>query len=515
MIETELKITLDAEAEARLLRNPDLAALRLSPRCTETLVSVYYDTEDQALAAAGIALRLRKVGRRWIQTIKCRQKGGADTGLFANTEIEQPAPGGRLILTGPESAYAEIAEAVLGKPLAPVFETRVRRVVEHLAAPGGGEVELAIDRGEILAGAHVTPILEAELELREGDVGAVFRLARQLFTQGPVRFASANKSARGYALARTGVEDTRARVRGAGNLSYDGATSVETVARDVLRDCLAQIAGNMVVVAESDAIEGPHQLRVGLRRLRTALGIFAPSLGEAGVAGLNDEARRLGQVVSGLRDLDVLIEDVGTAAALGLDNEARDALIAALIARRDDVRAEVRAELAGAAAVGFLFDLGLYIEARGWLEPGDYTQTARLAAPVEEVAPLILAKRHKKAMKLGRGVENLDSEALHSLRKELKKFRYAADMLMPVFSGRKVVEYLRTLKDLQNSFGSLTDAAMAEIWLSGAEAPGREQADAQRATGWVLGTLAVKVADDRPELFERWRKLARAKPFWG
>lgn len=516
MIETELKIFLDAGAEARLLRHPDLETTRLEPRRSETLVSIYFDTEDHALAAAGIALRLRKVGRRWVQTIKVKPRGPAGHGLFANREIERPAPGGRLVLEGDEPEYAAIAEAVGSSELIRVFETRVKRVTELLAAPGGGEVELAIDRGEIVAGEKTAPILEAELELKAGDVGAVYALAASLFTEGPVRFANANKSARGYALARTGVADKPLAARMAGKPDYDGSASVESVAGAVLRDCFAQIAGNMVVVADSEAVEGPHQLRVGLRRLRTALGVFSPSLGGGqALAGLNDGARRLGQLVSGLRDLDVLIEDVARLAALGLDDAARDALVAALRARREIERAEVRAALASAETVAFVFDLGRFIEARGWLEPADYSQTARLARPIREVAPGILSKRHRKAMRLGRGVEQFDDEALHTLRKELKKLRYAADMLGTIFGDRKVAGYLRTLKDLQNSFGSLTDAAMAEHWLSGEQAPGRDNPAAQRATGWALGTLLMGVTADRPGLFARWEKLTRAKHFWG
>ena len=44
----------------------------------------------------------------------------------------------------------------------------------------------------------------------------------------------------------------------------------------------------MAVVAESDEAEGPHQLRVGLRRLRTAFAVFGPSLGKAAMAPLSD-----------------------------------------------------------------------------------------------------------------------------------------------------------------------------------------------------------------------------------
>ena len=102
MIESELKITLDARDLARLRRHPALAGLRLAPRRTETLVSVYYDTPDRALAAAGMSLRLRRAGRAWVQTVKRRAGADAAAGFFSHRESERPAPGGRLVLDAPD-----------------------------------------------------------------------------------------------------------------------------------------------------------------------------------------------------------------------------------------------------------------------------------------------------------------------------------------------------------------------------------------------------------------------------
>jgi triphosphatase len=517
MIETELKIALDEPAMAQLKRSSALAELRLAPRRTERLVSVYYDTADHALAAAGVALRLRRVGRSWVQTVKRRGESDGASGLFANREDERRAPGGRLVLQAADDdgALADVAAAAAGAPLAAVFETHVERVVERLRGPDGGEVELALDTGEIRAGEARAPIREAELELKAGEVAGLYAVARRLFPGGPVHFSTANKSARGYRLARGAASAEALEPRRAGTIEVDGATPVELVARDVLRDCMAQIAANMTVVAHDDAVEGPHQLRIGLRRLRTAFRLFGPSLGAESMAALSEAAKRLGRVVGRLRDADVLLEDVvAKATEGGLDAEARERLTAALQARREEVRAEVRRELAGGEATGFLFELGAFIEGRGWLSPSDYAQTGQLAQPVAEVAPAILEERLKKVLKRGRRIRKLDAEGLHALRKELKTLRYAVDMLGPIYKGAKVAGFLRSLKDLQDCFGSLNDAAMAQDTLTGAEAPAPGDPAAQRGVGWTLGTLAVRAERDRSGLFARWDELAAARPFW-
>jgi CHAD domain-containing protein len=164
--------------------------------------------------------------------------------------------------------------------------------------------------------------------------------------------------------------------------------------------------------------------------------------------------------------------------------------------------------------MAFLFDLGRLIEGRGWLEPSDYSQTGRLAAPIGGVAPALLDRRFAKVAKRGRKIRTLGHEALHELRKDLKKLRYAADILNPIYPGKKVAAYIKTLKQLQDQFGSLNDAAMAEAYLTGAAAPAPCDPAAQRAIGWVLGELSVRVRDDRPQLFDRWDRLEKVKPFW-
>lgn len=518
MIETELKILIGPEDEAALSEDPVLAELRMRPRRTETLVSTYFDTPDHDLAAAGIALRLRKAGRRWIQTIKRKDSGVATPhGLFSHAEIERPAPGGKLDLDGPDErgAYAAILAAAGGADIGPIFETRVRRIVERLAAPGGGEVEVALDRGEIVAGDLRALILEAELELVTGGVDAVFEVARRLFRKGPLRFATANKAARGYRLVTIGSADADFAVRNAGKLSYNPGTPIETVARDVLRDCFAQISINMAVVVDSEVPEGPHQLRVGLRRLRTALDVLGPSLGGEALAPLSDAARDIGRSVGALRDLDVLIDDVvAPATAGGLDEAARSALLDTLCGCRDAVRAEVRTALSGPESVGFALDLARMVETRGWLKPSDYSQTARLATPVGDLAPRMMRRRAARVAKKARRLRHLDTEALHALRKELKQLRYAAEILEPIHRDRKVTSYIRSLKRLQDTFGSLNDATMARDILTGPDAPGRDDPDIQRAVGWVLGRLDLKSESDRPDLYSRYDKFAETDPFW-
>ena len=457
-----------------------------------------------------------------MQTVKSKRTAGG-AGLFAQDEVECPAPGGRLALDGPDptGVYAAIAEAAGEAPLAPVFETRVERLSERLRLPDGALVELALDRGEVVAGEARAPILEAEIELVEGEVGAVFALrapavpdrtgALRDGQQGGARLPA---GARGRSPSRRHAEAAQrwqARLR-------RRRRRVETAARDVFRDCFAQIAENLVVVAAGPAIEGPHQLRIGLRRLRTAFAVFAPALGADAFAPLSAAARHMGQrrrSAARHRRADRRRGPPDRRPRTRRDGARGVAGRGARSATRRGARGGPRRPLAGPEHTAFLFDLLEFIETRGWLAPSDYSQTGRLATPLAEVAPAMLRQAPAQgAQARARASRRWTTRALHELRKELKKLRYAIETLEPVGHGKKAADYLKPLKAMQDTFGSLNDAAMAAEALAGPEAPGRADPDAQRGAGWVLGALAVRVADDRPALFAAWKNFARARPFW-
>ena len=170
-------------------------------------------------------------------------------------------------------------------------------------------------------------------------------------------------------------------------IALDPDQIAEQAARDILRECLDQIATNVVVVRKLDDPEGPHQLRIGLRRLRSAFSVFAPVLESPEMARLNDEARWLGQEVGRLRDLDVVANDiVRREAEAHPDEPGLPALADALSRQAGELRDHLRKLLAEARVQAFLIDLARFVETRGWLVPQDFGQTERLAAPVVELA---------------------------------------------------------------------------------------------------------------------------------
>ncbi|HET7031885.1 MAG TPA: CYTH domain-containing protein, partial [Casimicrobiaceae bacterium] len=88
--EIELKLSVDPRAANASLRHPAVKALRAGRMRTARVDSGYYDTDDSLLAEADVALRVRRIGKRWVQTIKGPAKEAAGGGLFARAEYEWP-----------------------------------------------------------------------------------------------------------------------------------------------------------------------------------------------------------------------------------------------------------------------------------------------------------------------------------------------------------------------------------------------------------------------------------------
>ncbi|MEM1129309.1 MAG: CYTH and CHAD domain-containing protein [Pseudomonadota bacterium] len=515
MPEIELKFLLD-EAGARRLKSrlKSLSDTEEAPRA-RNLRSVYYDTPDHVLKRAGIALRLRRDGRRWIQTVKAKTKRhGA---MQSTEEAENYATGGRLQLH--EIPDAELQEAVLslvnGSDLEPVCETEIKRTAATVRTNDGSKIELAVDEGEIKAGEAARAFREAELELVEGRLGALFDLTQELFPKGGLKFSRMSKAGRGYMLHAEDRIETPLLPRNAAKVPLDPMQSSETAARDVLRECFEQISQNVEVMGLSDDPEGPHQLRVGLRRLRSAFSVFKPAIGNPEMERLNTEARWLGQEVGSLRDLDVAVVDLlDPAAEQTGDAESFSVLRDAIVARGTARRAELRDVLQEPRTHSFVIDLARFIEARGWLLPNDFGQTTRLARPISDLAVDALDKRWKSVRKHARGIDTLSIEERHELRKELKKLRYAVEFLGPLFAKKQVDHFVRHLKSLQAIFGDLNDLAMAEELLTVPNAPGADEPAAQRAVGWILGSRGTMAEYSWHEAKSLWHGLKDTRQFW-
>ncbi|WP_448581099.1 CYTH and CHAD domain-containing protein [Thermaurantiacus sp.] len=495
-VELELKAGLAPADFAQLSRRLARTHGTSSPAM---LTTRYLDTADGRLAQAGVALRLRSMAGTHLLSVKSAR---TTVGGFQQArEIEVPLPGARVELaTLPERALAAELAALSGSAaLAPRFETRVRRKLIRIARPHG-MVDVALDRGQIRAGASSEPVCEAEFELAAGSPEAIFEVAESLLARIPARLDLPSKAARGEALARHApllppplVDKPLAPARG-------------TPAAEAFESRLAHlapvIARTVFATLTDDAPEGPHQLRVALRRLRVALRLFRPILAPEDARALAATARTLGRLVSPLRDADVLVGDLLLPLATSEDPE----LAQALASWHGQTRANVRAQLRAAGATGFAIRLLRLASLGGWQRPG---ARARLAMPFETVLAPGLERLWKTIRHRGRRLAELDPETRHELRKDLKKLRYGTE-----YAGEReeAKAFLSALKRLQEDLGAINDLAVLVGFAPElpAEVAARFAALAER-----LHKRDKARADTlMGRACRHWRALASTEPWW-
>ena len=513
-VEIELKLSAPAETIEALSRSAPVVQASEGPGIVKTLENTYYDTPDLRLLTRGIALRVRKDGERFVQTMKTESESGG--ALARRGEWETPVGGLQPDLTAIDDADArELLGLILPGELQPVFSNRVRREVRVIDGPDESgharTIEIAVDIGEIRAGDVTEPIAEIELELLKGSAENVFDLALALHRIGHVRIEPRSKAERGYALST----DIVPRWQKAEPIVFNPQTTIDEALADVFNACFKHWTANEPAALDGRDPEGIHQMRVGLRRLRSALSIFGPLLPEDALAWLKEEASDALGALGRARDLDVFLEELLSPVA----REFRgDECLVTL--RRAAVREQARGyEQARSAIVSpryteFVLRFGGWVEGRRWRTDGTSDVLDR---PLVAYADKLLEKRHRKALKLGRQFEILSVDGRHQVRIALKKLRYTSEFFESLHPSRKTKRYVKSLSRLQDSLGHLNDVAVAERLmedLANRSALPSEQAALQRAAGLLIGWYARGVADTEPETVANWAAFSVAAPFW-
>ncbi|MDO8418682.1 MAG: inorganic triphosphatase, partial [Rubrivivax sp.] len=300
-METELKFQVPPAHAAALRRAVATASAR-----SVRLQALYADTADQRLAGAGLALRLRKEGRVWVQTLK-----GRGDGLMRRLEHElrlPPGPGEPTL--DPQrhagTAAGELLARVLddGASLLTLYRTDIRRLHRRVRH-GGALIEIAYDHGRIVADGRAVAVDEIEFELISGPPAALPALAARWAARFGLWWDVRTKSERGMRLA-LGRDQVPAVKAAAAELPADAGPGEAWSA--VLQSALVQALPNAAeIAAGTDAPEHLHQLRVALRRLRSALRWFAAWSGDADAAhALELEWREPFRRLGAARDTDVL-----------------------------------------------------------------------------------------------------------------------------------------------------------------------------------------------------------------
>jgi triphosphatase len=516
-----LDLSLHPDDVARLMRAPEFPRGPAKPRHNRPspVRIIWHDTPDAALADAGLSLAEQRHGRATIWRLE-RTRPGARMFWSPGTTAPLVAEASDLAGLGPD----------LPGPLMPIagFDGQTR----HL---NGGPVRMTVMSGELRAVAGARPVCRVALD---GSAEHVAPLAHALahtvrLSVPPVTFA-----AEAFATARP--SPVIARRLGAPELP--GGVDVGTAFAHIVAHLADVILHYAPRARAGETPEPVHQMRVALRRLRSAIQLFQKTVACAELDVAKAELRDLGLVLGPARDWDVFT--AGTARRVGRacpDDAGIARLIAKAGSRRDAAYAALHAYLDGAGFRELGVTLAMLAAARPWermlgSDPDDSAalpdgHIADVAGPAETdegniglLAPPVpslsggddladfaarsLTKRLGRLIAPGEDVAGLPADDLHAIRLDAKRLRYACEFFAPLFPRRETKRFIKRLSDLQERLGLLNDGAVASALLA-------EIGHARtHAGGIVRGFVAATSGGTREDIDRVWRKFYRQDPFW-
>ncbi len=523
------------------------------------LQAIYTDTADDRLAAAGLALRLRKEGRLWVQTLK-----GRGDGLMQRLEHEVPLPAqrGEPPLDPARHAGTPVGEQLQRvlkasganngqASLAPLYRTdiqRVHRVLSH----DGARIELALDEGWIIADTQRLPVFEIEFELKSGPPAALLALAMRWVERFDLLWDVRTKSERGFRLARglqqvpavrapavvwpqaphgVGKGGSKRRLRERADLGK--APTPAQAWSTLLMSALTQVLPNAAEMAgakrsvSSDAVGSAdpahaahlHQLRVGLRRLRTVLNLCAAwGPDEAAALALQLAWREPFTQLGAARDSDVLggglwpeIEAAG--GPPGPPPRLNTDTAGAVVAAPDP--AEILRQ--PGFSLLLLQSLALSLPADPLRSAGaDASQPGTKAETLPAAAARLLARTWRQVRRDADGFAGLALEKQHRTRRRLKRLRYLLEGLLALpgelgWPRAALRRWHRRLCRALDALGRYNDLCMADAALTAATS---HASSADPGAWFARGWLAVQRPLAMAAAAQRLQRLVHTSTPW-
>lgn len=474
--EIELKLDVEPEDLALVRRDPLLAH---SDSHSDHQLTVYYDTPETKLRKHGFSLRVRKIGERFIQTVKPLTES---VGLVVREELECEVPSIEPDLSS--SSFHQIRALFSNheeSELKEVVRSEVNRTTWQVDRRNGS-FQVDLDHGTITAGKRNAEFAELELELGEGAPASLVVAARRLSDHLPVRLGVLTKAERGFLIA----DRSLGKIRKAEPVRVRPDMSVGEAFELIVHACLKHYRLNEPLVIGKRKAGALHQARVAMRRLRSALTLFRPAVEDVEFQHLRHELRWFtGQLGDG-RNLDVFLER-------DLDEKHREGL----------THKRERAYDRLADAMNSPKFRRLLIDLVGWTAIGAWRSGKLASRPVGSFASHRLDRLWKSIVVAGRDLASINESARHGLRIQVKKLRYAVEFLRGLYPEAHAAEmrFAALLEELQESLGKLNDMATAKTL---------ENAPAD--DGWLIGSL-----DERRHLIaaeDALRDLLRSGPFW-
>lgn len=453
-IETELKLRITPEQLARLKRHALLKAHQTTRPISRRLYNIYYDTPKLELHKSAMALRLRRSGRQWLQTLK--GGGSVKAGLHQRNEWEVPVRGAALDFSWlPEAGGSQAAKwdehlpKPLRKKLQPVFVTDFSRSSRMLSWQGA-QIELCMDQGGVNTEQRGIPICELELELKSGSPQQLFELALALLDIVPFELEVVSKAEQGYRLLSGYVDHP---VKAAAT-SVTKTDTLAEVLQSLIWSCLLHLQSNLRGAMAGEDAEYLHQMRVALRRLRVVLRMAEKLGADEQLAALNKEVAALCVALGRIREWDVFIAQTVQPMCVRMAGHAGlQALLAASERQRDASHAALQGETQARELQRLILRFAIWMN-------GPYWQQLQTLPQLHDFAASRLQKLARRFASSGKHLNTLDAPRLHALRILAKKLRYSAEFFSSLYDKKRTKSFLAALSEVQEVLGQINDIAV-------------------------------------------------------
>ncbi len=494
-VETELKLRVSSEQFARLRRHALLKAHSPTRPVTRRLYNIYYDTPKLDLHQSGMALRLRRVGQQWLQTLK--GGGSVKAGLHQRSEWEVQVRGAALDFSGLAAEWDVHLPASWRKRLRPAFVTDFSRTSRMLLWQGA-QIELCMDQGMISTEQRSTQLCELELELKSGEPQQLFALAQALLDIVPFELEAVSKAEQGYRLLSGYLAHP---VKSVAPVLAETDTLAE-VLKTQIWSCLQHFQDNLSGAmgrgaVDSDDAEYLHQMRVALRRLRVVLRMAEKFRADENLAALNRDISALFVTLGRIREWDVFIaKTIQPMCTQIKGHSGLQDLLAVSLRQRSVCHAVLHDALQARELQRLLLRFAVWMHGDYWLHT-EWHQAAENRREAQNFASLRLRKLAKQLARSAHHLNSVDPLQLHGLRILAKKLRYSAEIFLHLYGRRKTKPFLAALGGVQDVLGQVNDDVAAQRLLDRlAEDPSlaAHQEAIVLSRGWITHDLSGQLA---------------------
>nr|WP_315041590.1 CYTH and CHAD domain-containing protein [uncultured Moraxella sp.] len=507
MHEIELKFNVPSHYQASTLQQINTTTAK-----KQRLSAYYFDTADNLLAKQGIALRIRYENGQWVQTLKTHGDGIAKR-IELNTVLPIRQTPTQIDVTTLKPDLAHITNLtviaqltkimpidILNQTLQVRYFTDIERIY-RIIKKNNSQIEVAYDIGKVAIGKAPKdsyPIHELEFELITGEVADLIDITKSWCISQKLYLSTVTKAHRGSLLLakKQHIDPVKADLTA---LQFDKHIGELAFLQKIVHHCLSQILPNATAIANgSQNAEHIHQLRVGIRRLRTVFKVFDNShINPAWQTTLKRTFAQLGEY----RDKQIL--QTKTQPMLQQHN-------AAPIHWSLDVAVLPVEAVKDSDFQLLLLDLINFTH----LPMTDKMDKAK----AKQIAKQKLNKWFKKVRKNSEKFAELDTDSQHQIRKDLKTLRYLTEFVAPLFYQNKkqatyrknkqaVKKFLAYLEPAQDVLGDYNDNVVGRQYYA-------ERAEYDRNALFAVGWFAGRQASHAKQCAETLKMIRYTPIFW-